>query len=600
MQDSEEDELVSVMDNVLDGYEEDQVPAVEPDPRPDPVGMVAEEMVASAFKDRPDLMVTCTTKGAVIVVSTPFGWVDAVAPAWRREVLGQPEFPADVDSYPACRKREKKEEKWPLGVGFDSVQKDFARDSLGRALRTGRGVLVTATSLASVNVGLRAVADAVVEVLPPSSGNLRRMAASLGDGVGSDIDPSVAAAVQPCHLLGCLRPGQSDASYLERRVKVAIASMPPARAKVAPTWTLDRLHGNDEVRAFGKGLAKDMRACVAGHLPWEDVPPGILLSGPPGCGKTITAKAIATACGVPLIGTSYSEWQSAGREGHLGEVMKSLRASFQRARMSAPLMFIDEIDSVRGRSNSAVSVRGHDEWWTALNNALLEEMDGVQTHPGIVFIAASNHPQKVDPALRRSGRLDREICLSPPGASAISAIIREHLGSDNLPGVDLSPVANAALGGRGADVASWVSQARQAARHAGRPMMMADPLAAISPQVHPISPEAWRRLAHHEAGHFVVAVVVCPGSLRMVSIRPASAGASSTGGAEIASPGRGEDTVSDVDAVLMRLLGGRAGELVAFGMCGGGSGGSENSDLARATLIAASAEFAWWMGGRLS
>lgn len=601
MSNTDEDELVGVMSDTLDKYELDNAEPAEPDKRPDPVGMVARAMVAATVAGRPDLTADATVRGAVVILIIPFGWVDSVAGAWRRSVLGQPENQADDDGYAERRRRERASEKWPLGVVADQVQKDWAQGSTAAALRTGRGVLVSLTTLNGVDAGLRAAADMEVTISPPTPEILRAVAEDLSEGVGMMVDATVAAAVCPGHLLGCLRPGQTASSYLARVERVSAVTIPPARAAATPHWTLDRLHGNPEIRAWGKGLAADMRAYAAGTLPWEDVAPGILLSGPPGCGKTLTAQAIAFECGVPLIVTSYSEWQGSGKEGHLGEVTKCLRSVFHRARLAAPcIVFLDELDSVRGRSDSVVSVRaGHDEWWTAITNALLEELDGVNTRPGIVFIGASNHPGKVDAALRRSGRLDREIRLSPPDAAAIAPILREHLG-DHLPGADLSGVAIAALGATGADVASWVREARQVARHAGKPMELADLMTAISPAPDPGSLESRRCTAIHEAGHAVLTAVTAPGALRMVSIRAGVAGRASMGGVEIASPGPNQTSAGDVEGVLMRIMGGRAAEALVFGECGGGSGGPKGSDLALATLVAASAELCWGMGPRIS
>ena len=235
-----------------------------------------------------------------------------------------------------------------------------------------------------------------------------------------------------------------------------------------------------------------------------------------------------------------------------------------------------------------------------INNALLEELDGIQGRPGMVVVAASNYPDKIDPALRRSGRLDREIRLSPPDASAISAIMREHLGH-HLTGVDLSTAADAAMGGSGADVASWVRDAKQAARHAGRPMELADLTAAISPDPPTAMPDGQRRrTAYHEAGHAACVALLSPGSLGFVSIRAGAAGPTSLGGTAILPSANFGSTAADVAAILARLMGGRAAEMLACGSCDGGSGGSAESDLARATLVAASAELAWGLGPRLS
>ena len=486
--DTDESELAAVMERTLNKFsddDEDAAPAPVPvDDGPDPVGLVAKAMVQAAIDSRPEVLEAARVRGAVVILVAPKGWPDAVASAWRSVVLGRTEPALREDTYYSRREREELERDQPLGLDFDGVQgvKWSDREGLTKALRTGRGVLVRVDAMAGVTLALRAAAaDLILTVDAPSPGTIQAVAEAVGECCATPIDSAAAAAVKPDHLLACLRPGQTAEAYIGRLTRVAAETIPAASKSASPVWTLDRLHGNEEVRIWGKALARDMRAYVAGELDWSDVAPGVLLSGPPGCGKTVTAAAIAEECGVRLIATSYSEWQAAGREGHLGELMKCLRGVFQRARMAEPcVLFIDEIDSIRGRSISIVSVRGADEWWTAITKTVFEEMDGIQTKPGIVFIGASNFPGKVDAALRRLGRLDREIRLSAPDGPAILAIMREHLG-DHLSGVDLHPVADAALGGSGADIASWIRDAKQVARHAGRPMEIGDLLTAISP-----------------------------------------------------------------------------------------------------------------------
>lgn len=363
MSDTDESELINVMDNVLDEYDRDEETSAPPDARPDPVGMVARAMVEAAVAGRSDLLASAAMRGAVVIVVAPHGWMDAIAPAWRRIVLGQPEDPADHNEYIDRRRRERAAEKWPLGVGVDMVQKDYANGDVARALRMGRGVLVTVNAIKGVDPSLRAAADLEVTIDPPTPEILRQVAETYGAGTGSLVDVATAAAVQPGHLLGCLRPFQAAASYTARLERVVAACIPTTQVAAAPAWTLDRLHGNPEVKAFGRALAVDMKSYIAGDLPWSDVSPGVLLSGPPGCGKTVTAAAIAHECGVRFFSTSYSEWQGSGKEGHSGELIKCLRSRFAQARMGAPcILFLDELDSVRSRSgNGALSVR-NDDW----------------------------------------------------------------------------------------------------------------------------------------------------------------------------------------------------------------------------------------------
>ena len=570
--------------------------------RLDPVSIVAQAMVRLVVDGKPETAATAKVKGAVVVLVTPGEWSSAVEDAWRLVVLGQSEAGVE-NNYRNRHLRSAEEREWPFGCNADPGRKAWSvREELGIALRTGQGVLAVTDDACKASATILAAADIVVTTPPPTPGILRAVSEIVGSGDGIQIDASLADVIKPDHLAACLRPGQTAFAYLARLSRVAAQAAPLPQAAVgSPRWTLDRLHGNGEAQSFGNALAKDMRAFIAGELDWSEVSPGVMLSGPPGCGKTITAQAFAHACGVPLIATSYSEWQGAGKEGHLGELTKCLRGKFAEARKNAPcILFIDEIDSVRSRRSSGGGGAGvrHDDWWTAITNALLEELDGCQGHAGVVVIAASNYPEKVDPALRRSGRLDREIRLSAPDGPAISAILREHLG-DTLADVDLSHVSDAALGGSGADIATWVRTARQAARHAGRPMAVGDMTAAIHPLVAPLPPAVRRRTAYHEAGHVVCVAIYRPGSIQRVSIRAGSAGKGSLGGV-IMDMAHEETTASDVAVILRGMMAGRAAEEIVFGECGCGSGGPEESDLAQATMIAASLELSLGMGESLT
>src|SRR3546814_617433 len=160
---------------------------------------------------------------------------------------------------------------------------------------------------------------------------------------------------------------------------------------------------------------------MRGGLRWEDVDCGVLLSGPTGVGKTMFAGALARTCGCPLVSASLGEWQAAG---HLGDLLKAMRRTFDEARKCAPcILFIDEIDSFGDR---AAFDRHHRDYGIPLVNAFLEELDGVRGRAGVVVVGATNDPERIDPAIRRPGRLDRTIELGLPDAEALQERSEEH------------------------------------------------------------------------------------------------------------------------------------------------------------------------------
>ena len=148
------------------------------------------------------------------------------------------------------------------------------------------------------------------------------------------------------------------------------------------------------------------------------IPKGILLIGPPGTGKTLFARAIAGEAGVPFFSISGSDFV----EMFVGVGASRVRDLFEQAKKNAPcIIFIDEIDAV-GRQRGAGMGGGHDEREQTLNQ-LLVEMDGFGVNEGIIMIAATNRPDILDPALLRSGRLDRKIELPLPNEEARARIM---------------------------------------------------------------------------------------------------------------------------------------------------------------------------------
>lgn len=211
-------------------------------------------------------------------------------------------------------------------------------------------------------------------------------------------------------------------------------------------------------------------------------------------------------------------------------------------------------------------------------NALLAEIDGTEGREGVVIVGACNHPDKLDPALVRSGRLDRHVRIGHPGRAALAAIMREHLAED-LAGADLSGASMAAAGSSGADCERLVRGARRRARSAGRPMVLADLLDEIGGDGD--GSDADRRTAAvHEAGHVVAASVLRPGSVGMVSMR----GTGDAGGMTEAALLRSVYLrPEDLRIRLTVLLAGRAAEEAVYGVASSGAGGTRGSDLARAT-----------------
>jgi cell division protease FtsH len=239
------------------------------------------------------------------------------------------------------------------------------------------------------------------------------------------------------------------------------------------------------------------------------IPKGILLVGPPGCGKTLLAKAVAGEAGVPFFSVSGSEFV----EMFVGVGAARVRDLFNEAKKYAPcIIFIDEIDAV-GRQRGAGLGGGHDEREQTLNQ-LLVEMDGFDPNSGIIVIAATNRPDILDPALLRPGRFDRRVVVNYPDVKEREAILKIHTRNKPLgPDINLTTLAKRTAGFTGADLENLVNEAALLAARRNKKYITMDELeeaidrviAGPQKKTRVVSEEEKKIIAFHETGHAVVA-----------------------------------------------------------------------------------------------
>lgn len=193
-----------------------------------------------------------------------------------------------------------------------------------------------------------------------------------------------------------------------------------------PPLLLETLAGYGEARLWALELKADLKLWKRKKIRWSDMSTKLLLSGPPGTGKTTFAKALCNSLEIPLIATSVAEWLEPG---YLGDVLRRMSSVFGAAQARQPvIMLIDEIDGIGRRD--AGGGRSYDDYWISVINRLLELLDGALKSDGIIIIGATNRPDAIDPALRRSGRLETHIPIQPPDLHALESILAHHLGPD--------------------------------------------------------------------------------------------------------------------------------------------------------------------------
>ena len=328
------------------------------------------------------------------------------------------------------------------------------------------------------------------------------------------------------------------------------------------------------------------------------IPRGVLLSGLPGTGKTLLARAVAGEAGVPFFSMSASEFV----EMIVGVGASRVRDLFVQAKEAAPaIIFIDELDAIGRARGGGASLGGNDEREQTLNQ-ILTEMDGFDPAIGVIVLAATNRPEILDPALLRPGRFDRRVTVLPPDTAGRRKILEVHTRSVPLADdVDLDSLASTTVGMVGADLANLANEAAlTAARHGHDEVHHHDFTEAMeklvlgSERKIMLSERDRERTAYHEAGHAIVGMLV-PGAdpVRKISIIPRGPAL----GVTLSTP-ESDRYGYDREYLLGRIkvaLGGRVAEKLVFGELTTGA----ESDIEQLTQIARQMIGRWGMSDAL-
>jgi cell division protease FtsH len=332
-------------------------------------------------------------------------------------------------------------------------------------------------------------------------------------------------------------------------------------AESAVKW--EDVAGADEAKAELREVVEFLREPERFHRLGAKVPKGILLHGPPGTGKTLLAKAVARESGAEF----FSQSAAAFVEMFAGLGAARIRRLFSEAREHRPaVIFIDEIDAVGGQRGSD----NNSEREQTLNQ-LLVEMDGFSTTGDLVVIAASNLLEKLDPALLRPGRFDRQIFVSPPDVAGREAILGVHTRGKPLGVVDLSLIARQTAGLTGADLANLCNEAAIFAARNFRERIEQEHFDAALERVvagmqsrRTLNEHERRVVAFHEAGHALCAELL-PGVNRVHKISIVPRGRALGYTLNLPEEDRYLKTREELLDYMAVLLGGRAAEQIVFG-----------------------------------
>jgi cell division protease FtsH len=359
--------------------------------------------------------------------------------------------------------------------------------------------------------------------------------------------------------------------------------------------TFDDVAGIDEAKAELSEIVDFLRnpdryGSLGGRMPH-----GVLLSGAPGTGKTLLARAVAGEAHAAFFSISASEFI----EAIVGVGASRVRDLFAKAKEAAPaIIFIDELDAIGRSRQGQVSVTGANDEREQTLDQILTEIDGFESSQAVIVLAATNRPDVLDPALLRAGRFDRRVTVQAPDRKGRVEILKVHTRSIPLDDdVDLEALAASMPGMVGADIANLANEAALlGARRQHKKVKMGDLTDSLekimlgSPRGLLLEPADRERTAYHESGHALVGMLT-PGAdpVRKVSIIPRGMAL----GVTLSTPDtdRVSYSMEELQAKIRVALAGRVAEEVVYGKITTGA----ESDIQQLTMIARQMVGRWGM-----
>ena len=364
--------------------------------------------------------------------------------------------------------------------------------------------------------------------------------------------------------------------------------------------TFKDVAGVEEAKEEVKELVDFLRDPAKFQNLGGNIPRGVLMSGSPGTGKTLLARAIAGEAKVPFFTISGSDFV----EMFVGVGASRVRDMFETAKKHAPcIIFIDEIDAV-GRHRGAGVGGGNDEREQTLNQ-LLVEMDGFDGNEGVIVIAATNRPDVLDPALLRPGRFDRQVTVPLPDIRGREQILKVHMRKIPIAN-DVNPklLARGTPGFSGADLANLANEAALFAARANKKIVDMDDFEKAKDKIlmggerksMVMNDDEKKLTAYHEAGHAIVGRLVPDHDpVYKVSIIPRGRALGVT--MFLPEEDRYSNSRQRINSMIAALFGGRVAEEVIFGDDAVTTGAS--NDIERATDLARNMVTKWGLSEKM-
>ncbi|KAH9854180.1 ATP-dependent metallopeptidase Hfl [Lenzites betulinus] len=359
------------------------------------------------------------------------------------------------------------------------------------------------------------------------------------------------------------------------------AEFEPIQAK---TYRFSDVHGVDEAKSELQEIVEFLKDPTAFGTLGGKLPKGVLLTGPPGTGKTMLARAVAGEAGVPFLFASGSEFD----EMFVGVGAKRVRELFSAARKKQPaIIFIDELDAIGGKRSSR-----DQHYMKQTLNQLLVEMDGFLQNEGIIVIAATNFPDSLDPALVRPGRFDKHVAVPLPDVRGRVQILQHHMKNvTTSTEVDTMVLARGTVGFSGADLQNLVNQAAvKAARDGAKAVDLTHfewakdrIIMGAERKTSFISEEVKKMTAYHEGGHALVALYT-EGAMPLHKVTCVPRGHALGLTSQLPKDDRYSVSLKEYLAEIDVCMGGRVAEELVYGPENVTSGAS--SDLQHATRTA--------------